>query len=109
MTGELARITHEARCLVGTVWCLTQRMAPQRGGQCSFDTQISVPNPVWLRSWEQLADLNAQQSVAVIDETAAALATIPGGAVLDTVNQVFMVRSSVRNDVKSNWAPNGRC
>ena len=46
----------------------------------------------WSRSWEQLADLNAQQSVAVIDETAAALATIPGGAVLDTVNQVFMVR-----------------
>jgi len=32
--------------------------------------------------------------VAVIDETAAALATIPGGAVLDTVNQVFMVRFS---------------
>ena len=43
------------------------------------------------RSWEQLADLNAQQSVAVIDETAAALATIPGGADLNTVNQVFMV------------------
>jgi predicted phage gp36 major capsid-like protein len=46
---------------------------------------------LWCRSWEQLADLNAQQSVAVIDETAAALATIPGGADLNTVNQVFMV------------------
>ena len=35
----------------------------------------------------------------MIDETAAALATIPGGAVLDTVNQVFMVRSCWQDDV----------
>ena len=49
--------------------------------------------------------MNAQQSVAVIDETAAALATIPGGADLNTVNQVFMVRefkaSSMTADVWS--------
>ena len=44
------------------------------------------------RSWEQLADLSAQVAVAVIDETAAVLASLGGSPSLQTVNDIFMVR-----------------